>query len=211
MPSLFRRKSTDVIDEAPVEVPAEPSTSARPKGYTPSKKELGVVTPKRPNASRRAPEPPPANRREAYKRMRERQREDSIERREGMARGDEQYLLPRDRGPERALVRDIVDARRTVGPFFFGTAFLVLIASVFKDQQQAMLFGLVANLVWALFFLATIVDSTLIARKIGKLVRERFPRTEQRMGSLYIYGIMRAISFRRLRVPKPRVALGTKV
>ena len=32
--------------------------------------------------------------------------------------GDERYLLARDRGPERALVRNIVDSRRTVGTWF---------------------------------------------------------------------------------------------
>ena len=39
-----------------------------------------------------------------------------------MRAGDERYLLARDRGPERALVRDIVDSRRTVGTCFFGGA-----------------------------------------------------------------------------------------
>jgi hypothetical protein len=31
------------------------------------------------------------------------------------------------------------------------------------------------------------------------------------MGALYMYGIMRGLTFRRMRVPKPRVALGEKV
>ncbi len=43
--------------------------------------------------------------------------------------GKEEYLLARDKGPERALVRDIVDSRRTVGTFFFGGALIVLIGS----------------------------------------------------------------------------------
>jgi hypothetical protein len=50
----------------------------------------------------------------------------------------------------------------------------------------------------------------MISRKIKKLVTERFPKTTQRMGSLYLYGIMRGLTFRRMRVPKPQVDLGTK-
>lgn len=51
MPSLFRRKSTDLVDEAVTEVtPDESSAAARPRGYTPAK---GRETPKRPTAGRR--------------------------------------------------------------------------------------------------------------------------------------------------------------
>ena len=51
----------------------------------------------------------------------------------------------------------------------------------------------------------------VLGSKIKKLVRDRFPKTTQRMGSLYLYGIMRGLTFRRMRVPKPQVALGTKL
>ena len=56
-----------------------------------------------------------------------------------------------------------------------------------------------------------VVDSLLISRRIKKLITERFPRTEQRMGSLYLYGIMRSSSFRKMRMPKPRVKVGDKI
>ena len=39
------------------------------------------------------------------------------------------------------------------------------------------------------------LDAILIARKIKRLVRERYPKTEQRMGSLYMYAIMRSLTF----------------
>jgi hypothetical protein len=42
-------------------------------------------------------------------------------------------------------------------------------------------------------------------------VKERFPKTTQRIGSLQIYGVMRGLTFRRMRVPKPRVELGQAV
>ena len=36
-------------------------------------------------------------------------------------------------------------------------------------------------------------------------------RPTQRMGSLYFYAVMRAITFRRMRVPVPRVEIGEKI
>ena len=205
VPSLFRRKSADATDSVTTE---KVETTPRPKGYTPSKKELGVATPKRTSSQRRVAEPAPANRRAAAKQMRERQRVERAEASAGMRAGDERYLLARDRGPERALVRDIVDSRRTVGTWFFAGAIVVLIGS---STRMPVAVQIGSNVLWALLAVGVIVDSWLIARKVKKLVGERFPRTTQRMGALYMYGIMRGLTFRRMRVPKPQVQLGDKV
>jgi hypothetical protein len=205
VPSLFRRKSTDVAaSEATDEVPG---ATPKPKGYTPSKKELGVVTPKRVSSARRINAEAPANRREAYKQMRERQREERAEATAGMRAGDERYLLARDRGAERALVRNLIDARRTVGTWFFGGALIVLIGTTIRIPA----IQLASNVLWAFLAVAVIADSVLIARRIKKVVKERFPKTDQKIGSLQLYGIMRALSFRRMRVPKPQVQLGDKI
>jgi hypothetical protein len=206
VPSLFRRKPAD--DAATTSDAAEASAAPpRPKGYTPSKKELGVATPKRASTARRVTEAAPANRREAMKQMRERQREERAEAAAGMRAGDERFLLARDRGAERALVRDLIDARRTVGTYFFGGALVVLIGTTVRIPAVQ----LASNLLWALLAIAVIVDSVLISMRIKKVVRERFPKSTQRIGSLQLYGVMRALSFRRMRVPKPRVQLGDKV
>jgi hypothetical protein len=204
--SLFRRKSPDVATSA-VSKEEVPDTAPRPKSYTPSKKELGVATPKRGSNARRVTEAAPANRREAMKQMRERQRLERAEQTAGMKAGDERYLLARDRGPERALVRDIIDSRRTVGTWFFGGALIVLVGSTVRVPA----IQLASNLLWAVLAIGVIVDSLLIARKVKGLVKERFPKTSQRIGSLQIYGVMRALTFRRMRVPKPRVQLGDKL
>ena len=206
MPSLFRRKPVDLVADATDSVPTEPPAAPRPKSYTPSKQELGVATPKRQANQRRAAAP--ANRREALKQTRERDRTERAERTAGMRAGDERYLLARDRGPERALVRDIVDSRRTVGTWFFAGALIVLLGSSTRMPTQVQI---AANLLWAILAIGVVADSMLISRKTKKLVHERFPQTGQRMGSLYMYGIMRGLTFRRMRVPKPKVDLGTKV
>ncbi|MGX6601734.1 DUF3043 domain-containing protein [Micromonosporaceae bacterium Da 78-11] len=205
MSSLFRRKSADVVtSEQPEEVTAD--TSPRPKNYTPSKKELGLVTPKRSSNARKI-EAAPANRREAMKQMRDRQRVERAEASAGMKAGDERYLLARDRGAERALVRNIVDSRRTVGTWFFGGALIVLVGSSVTIPA----IQLASNLLWALLAIGVVIDSVLIARKVKRLVKDRYPKTDQRIGSLQIYGVMRALTFRRMRVPKPAVELGATV
>lgn len=214
MPSLFRRKTTNLVEDAADNIvddaqPDEAPDQSRPtRRYTPSKRELGRVTPKRTSASRRRNEPPPASRREAARRMRERQRAQRAESMEGMRRGEEKYLLPRDRGPERALVRNIVDSRYTVGTWFFGGAVVVLIGS---SPAMPPVIRLAGNLLWAVLAFGVVADSVLISRRIKKLVRQRFPNTTQRRGSLYMYGIMRAITFRRMRIPRPQVAIGDSV
>jgi hypothetical protein len=203
--SLFRRKSTVVFTDAEDTTEVE-EAPARRKGYTPSKRELGVTTPKRgPNDRRRAAEPAPTSRREAYRRTRERAREDRRVAAEGMRRGDERYLLPRDRGPERALVRDVVDSRRTIGTWFFGGALIVIIGSW---QSMPVIVQVVSNMLWAFLALAVIVDSFFIARRIKRFILQRFPKTSVRMRSLYFYGIMRGLTFRGMRVPKPRLEIG---
>ncbi|RIV38468.1 DUF3043 domain-containing protein [Micromonospora radicis] len=202
MPSLFRRKSADLADPASEPLtPAEEETageSTRPRGYTPAK---GRETPKRPAAGRRPPgSTKPLSKDEAKALRRERRAEAAAEfRREGG---------PRDRGPERLLARNVVDSRRTVGTWFFGGALVVLIGS---NQAMPPVIRLASNLLWGALAIGVVIDSVLISRKIKKLVRARFPQSTQRMGSLYLYAIMRAITFRKLRTPEPRVAIGDQV
>jgi hypothetical protein len=207
VPSLFRRKTEEPAAETVTTEPAD-DAARRQKGYTPSKKELGVATPKRSSTGRKVGAPAPQNRRAAYKSMRERQRSERAEAAAGMRAGDERYLLARDRGPERALVRDIVDSRRTVGTYFFIGAFIVIFGS---GSWMPPVVQLAATALWALLAVAVIADSFLISRRIKALVRERFPKTTQRMGALYLYGIMRGLTFRRMRIPKPRVELRDKI
>jgi len=197
VPSLFRRKSTDLVDEAASSVTPEESAE-RPRGYTPAK---GRETPKRPTVGRRPAGPTrPLSKEEERERRRKLRAEAAAEfRREGG---------PRDRGPERLLARNVVDSRRTVGTWFFGGALIVLIGS---NAAMPPVVRLISNLLWGALALGVVIDSVLICRKIGKLVRERFPKTDQRMGSLYLYAVMRAITFRRMRAPAPQVKLGDKV
>src|SRR5699024_9568180 len=116
-----------------------------PKGYTPAK---GHATPTRREAEgkRRGPvSPPPQTTREALKRnkeirkanptTKEERRAEAQKRKEGMDAGDDRYLLPRDRGPVRAYVRDLVDSRRHVAGLFMPLAILVFIALLIPNPN----------------------------------------------------------------------------
>ena len=108
-----------------------------------------------------------------------------------MMAGKEEFLLPRDKGPERALVRDIVDARRNVASCFLIGLLLVIIGS---SQAMPTAVKVGANVFWAFLALALIVDSYLITRRVTEHVTERLPKSTTRMGGHYFYAIMRTLS-----------------
>jgi hypothetical protein len=200
VPTLFSRKPASApVEETPVD-------GARPKGYTPSKKELGQRTPKR-TPYGKATVAKPTNKREAVKQLRVRQREARMKAREDMMAGKEEALLPRDKGPERRLVRNIVDARRNLGGYFMIVTLLFFVGA-FSNNRMIMAYF---QLFWFAFAFAVFVDSFLISRRIKKLLPLRLPKSTMKPRRLYFYGAMRAISPRRMRMPGPQVKLGDKV
>jgi hypothetical protein len=200
---MFRRKPADLVTEEPVV--DEPADTAPPRSYTPKK---GEATPKRVIAGRRQVEAPPTDRKEALRRSREKDRETRAQQREGMMNGDPRYLMPRDRGPAKALARDVVDSRFNVGTFFIVALFVILVGST-RAMPAGVQAG--ANLLFLFMILAFVVDTVFLFRKIRKLVQERLPKETVRWRGLYGYAIMRTLSFRRIRVPKPRVKVGDKI
>lgn len=210
VPSLFRRReSTTEPESAEVAVePAEeeePAPKAGAKAYTPGK---GRPTPKRKDAQKKNVEAPPKDRKEAARRLREKQRVERTEARQKMMSGDERYLPARDRGPERALARDIVDSRRNIGGYFLIAALVILVGT---SQGMPVIVRYFAQFLWYALALAFVVDSVLLSRRVRKQVKGKYPKTDVRFGGLYLYAVMRSITFRRLRMPTPRVKLGEKV
>ncbi|MBV8542050.1 MAG: DUF3043 domain-containing protein [Pseudonocardiales bacterium] len=153
---------------------------------------------------RRGPAPPPPRtQREALRRM----RGSKAQRRERMLAGDQSYLLPRDQGPVKAYVRDLVDSRRHLAGAFMPLALLVivvvLVPSPFVQQY--------ASLVSVVMLLAIIVEGVLLGRTVKHRVRERFPNASESGTSLGFYAMTRATQLRRLRVPKPRIGRGDPI
>lgn len=154
--------------------------------------------------------PPPRTQREALRRMRgskDQRRSAATQRRERMLAGDEKYLLPRDQGPVKAYVRDLVDSRRHLAGAFMPLALLVIVVILVPSLvvQQSVSSASMA------MFLAIIVEGVLLGRTVNRRVRERFPTASESGASLGFYAMTRATQLRRLRVPKPRVSRGDPI
>ena len=127
------------------------------------------------------------------------------DRRERMMAGEEAYLLPRDQGPIRRYVRDMVDSRRNALGLFMPSA-LVLFAMTALPRLQ-----LFVSPVMLILMALIGADAFLLARKVGKRVDEKFPTNTESHWKLSMYAIGRAAQMRRLRAPKPQVKHGADV
>lgn len=213
----FLRRNTSETAEAPESAEPAEEDAARPKSYTPGK---GRPTPKRREAEgrRRGPvAPPPRSTREAMRRARgnkeerkalaAKRRELRVKQRERMMAGDERYLMPRDRGPVKAFVRDAVDSRRNVLGLFMPLAMVVFVAMFMPSP----LLQSYATLMCLMMLILMIAEGVLNGRRITKLVRMKFPKENVRGLSIGWYAFVRASQLRKLRVPKPRVRPGDKI
>ena len=130
----------------------------------------------------------------------------STDRRARMMAGEEAYLLPRDQGPVRRYVRDVVDARRSVLGLFMPLALTLLFVSIGVPQLQFYMSPAM------LVLMAVIgVDAIILGRKVGRLVDAKFPNNTESRLKLALYAATRASQMRRMRTPKPQVERGSSV
>ncbi|UJW36109.1 DUF3043 domain-containing protein [Saccharothrix sp. AJ9571] len=214
---FLRRNSTTATDSPDDAASAVTEVSEQTRGVTPSK---GRATPKRreAEAKRRGPvAPPPKTMREAMKRnkelrkanptSKEDRRAAAKERRARMDAGDDKYLLPRDRGPVKAYVRDLVDAKRNLLGLFMPLALLVFVALLVPNVSIQRY----ATLLCTVMLLGMVVEGYFNGRRVAKAVREKFPKEDFKARSVGWYAFIRASQIRKLRVPKPRVKPGDAV
>lgn len=130
------------------------------------------------------------------------------ERREKMMAGEEAYLLPRDQGPVRKYVRDVVDSRRNVLGLFMPSALglIFVMLAVPSVQVQRLLSPAMLVLV-----VIMVIDGFLIGRRVNRMVDEKFPDNTESGWKLGFYAASRASQLRRMRAPRPQVNRGDKV
>lgn len=133
-------------------------------------------------------------------------RANAQERRARMLAGDDKYLLPRDKGPVRAYVRDIIDARRNLVGLFMPLALVLIMAMFVSPELQAII--TLAMLVMMVFMA---VEGVYLGRLVNNRVRARFPDTADGGFKLGWYAFVRASQIRKLRAPKPRVGPGDAI
>lgn len=204
---MFRRRPTgtsEVLDTEQ-EAPAADSPESRPRpGLTAPK---GVPTPKRSEAqaNRRQPYRAPADRKAAAQQSRERERADRMRKTAAYQRGEDWALPTKDRGPVRALARDVVDARRGIGEYYMVLVVVLVVLLVIPGTASK----LIADTLVIFLLLVMLVEGWWVGSKIKRLAAERYPG--QSTQGVVLYATMRGISMRRMRVPKPRLRPGDKV
>ena len=128
------------------------------------------------------------------------------DRRTRMMAGEEAYLLPRDQGPIRRYVRDVVDTRRNaLGLFMPSTLFLLFVMFAVPQLQ------LYVSPAMLVLMLVMSVDGLLLGRKVSKLVDAKFPNNTESRWKLGLYAAGRASQMRRMRTPRPQVERGSSV
>lgn len=170
----------------------------------PTKK--GRPTPKRKDAEavRKVSSLAPASSKAEKERQRAATRAARVAQRQAQLRGDESALLPRDRGPEKRYIRNYVDSRRGISEYLMPATLVVLILSMFQIPAVTA-FGTI--LMYTLLIFA-IVEGILLNRRIKSEFLKRFPSATYKGNGYYIFS--RAVSLRRLRVPRPQVKPGEK-
>jgi len=208
----------DDLDADPGSAPLRGSRKTDPKGRP---------TPKRDEAARRgarkgpiAPAPRTASEararrktlagpklsREERRAQRVTSRAKMTDRRERMMAGDEAYLLPRDQGPIRRYVRDVVDSRRNLLGLFMPSALALLFISMGVPQLQFYMSPVMVGLMAVMG-----VDAVILGRKVGKMVDAKFPANTESHWKLGMYAAGRASQMRRMRAPRPQVERGGSV
>ncbi len=169
----------------------KPNGKGRP---TPSRKEREAAN-VRPIVGKKTPE--------ARKAEKARVIEERAKARAGMMSGEERFLGPRDKGPQRRMARDLVDGRAfTVGEILIGLLFLVIIInSIASVEIQA----ISILLMWAVM-IAIVVDAFLIMNMVKREVSKRHGSVDK---GIAWYAASRSFQMRPMRLPKPQVKRGS--
>ncbi|MGW4380836.1 DUF3043 domain-containing protein [Kitasatospora sp. NPDC004531] len=198
---MFRRRSDDSAASSAVTLTKEDERAPRdpqaPKGRpTPKRSEA--------EAHRKTRVSVPKDRKEAARQARERMRAEREKQRSALLSGDEAALPARDKGPVKRYVRDFIDSRWAAAEFFLPYAVVVLVLSITKINTLQLL----STLLFMIFFVVVILDFVRIGFALRKGLAERFPNGDTR--GAVMYGVMRTLQMRRLRLPKPMVKRGER-
>lgn len=128
--------------------------------------------------------------------------------RQGMATGEERFLLPRDRGPQRRFARNFADARTCLAEFFFPIIILFFIVSIGLSPLLGYTGQLATTFSMYGVILVIAVDMFITWRALKKRLLAKFDSIER--GVLW-YGTFRTLQLRFMRQPKPQVKRGTKL
>lgn len=196
MSFLNRSRSAASTPPAEEAAPTRPGSKGRP---TRTRKEA--------EAARRRPLVP-QDRKDARRRSREASKVERNKAQVALMSGDEANMPYQHRGPQRRLVRDLVDSRHNVGEYFFPTALVIMLFALvvpFVVPSAANVTSVAMLVVLWGGIILCIVDAILLRRRLRARLTARFGEVGQ---GLVTYGVMRALQIRRWRLPKAQVRHG---
>ena len=113
-------------------------------------------------------------------------------------------LSAREAAPEKALMRDYVDARFSLGEFLLPSLVVILALSFLTVMYPTV--SVITTIAMYIFILLVLADSWWLWRGFKRVLAERQPNAPTR--GLMMYGVNRAIQIRRFRLPPPRLKRG---
>jgi hypothetical protein len=113
-------------------------------------------------------------------------------------------ISAREATPEKALMRDYIDARFNLGEFLLPAVVVILAVTIVGSYWPNA--TLISTLAMYLFIFGVIVDGYLMWRGFKKVLAARLPKASPK--GLLLYGITRSTQIRRFRRPAPRVNRG---
>ena len=141
------------------------------------------------------------------KEARQRQKADLAAHRErarvGMAAGEDKYLPVRDKGPQRRFVRDFVDAGWHLGELIMPLMIVVILVTFVQTLPALQVY---AFLILWIFVVLVIVDMIITAMRVKRAAAHKWGDRRER--GLGMYGAMRTIQMRWMRMPKAQVKRG---
>ena len=183
--AVFRRTNTGPDPTATTET--REGGKGRP---TPTRKEA--------EAAAKARAKVPRTRKDAARAARESRATRSAQVREAMKTGDERYLPPRDKGPQRRFLRDLVDSRLCMAELLLPLLVAIMVTTAISQR--------LASGLWSGTIVLVGLDSALLVFRVRRELRKRFPGESTR-GAI-VYALMRSMQLRWLRMPRRMVKLG---
>jgi hypothetical protein len=189
--SLFKKKSAPATGE--LEQPAKVGGKGRP---TPKRSEKEKAN-YRPLIIKDSKE---ARKRDKQLRLDQQNREY-----EALKKGDINNMPIRDRGPEKAFIRDFVDDHFHISEIFMPLSVVMIIILMVPWGADTVVLSFVAIVIVYIFIVICVADIIITWIKCKKAMKLKFGDDLyfRKSGWTY-YMAMRMLQFRKLRLPKPR-------
>lgn len=148
-----------------------------------------------------------------YKAHKQKERDERLKRQRAnqaaMDRGEEAYLLPRDKGEVRRFARDWVDSRRFLANFMMPVALALLVIMLVGNFWPD--FAATASMFAMVLMFGFFIEAIIIGRRVNRAVRAKFPESTETGFGLGYYAFSRAVQPRKWRTPRARVEIGAEV